>query len=149
MSRKPKSGTNVPPVLPGTAQDWNSESVTFAPGALVHFGEDDRHDPPPWGRVSRWLRRWHFCPLDADCRRFGLCWRIHYFGKRYSYMLALASRDRFVANGPRYADEVRDAILAADRADPRLFFADLASRRTHWFMREPRDMTDEEQWGPE
>jgi hypothetical protein len=64
-------------------------------------------------------------------------------------MLALASRDRFVANGPRYADEVRDAILAADRADPRLFFAVLASRRTHWFVREPRDMTDEEQWGPE
>ena len=72
-----------------------------------------------------------------------------YTGKRYSYMLALAPRDRFVGGGPIYPDEVRDAILAAERADPRLFFADLASRKWHWFVREPRDMTDEEQWGPE
>jgi hypothetical protein len=147
MSRKPQPGTDVPPVLRGAAHDRNPESVTFALGALVHFGDDDRHGLPRWGRVGRWLRRWHFCPLDADCRRFGLCWRIYYFGKRYSYMLALAPGDRFVANGPIYPDEVRDTILAAMRSDPRLFFADLASRRTHWFVREPRDIT-EEQWGP-
>jgi hypothetical protein len=64
-------------------------------------------------------------------------------------MLALAPRDRFVGAGPIYPDEVRDAILTAERADPQLSVADLASRRTHWFVREPRDMTDEDQRGPE
>ena len=101
--------------------------ASFAPGVLKHFGEDDRRDPTRWRGLGGWLGRWHFCPLDADCRRFGICWRLHYFGKKYSYMLALAPSGRFFAPGPVYPIDVWEKMQSAMRADPRLFFDDLGS----------------------
>ena len=156
MTRKPKRRATAPPPLSGSQDQSNSKrfqnaqrpdpagDITITPGAGKHLGDDDDDcvDPSRWHGIARLLDRWHFCPLDADCRLFGIVWRLQYSGRQHIYSLALTPGARFCAPGPRWPDEVREAMTAAMRANPRLFFDDAASRRWEWFQREPREQEE-------